>query len=109
MFGWTSGRRPGDGFLTGKKPEVQNMGGDNEDDGEGQEKELVRVPDLFGEQEDHPCGEQQCRPGMAMVFAITVPEGAGADEHGQYDHPIFKSCILYDIDTQNGQAGDHQG
>jgi hypothetical protein len=85
------------------------MGRQNEQDGEREQPELILVPYLFGQQEEDPAAEQQPGDKPPVMPAEAVPEGAGPDDKGQSDHTVFETRVVYDVDTQDRQAGEDQG
>jgi hypothetical protein len=84
------------------------MGGNDQDNGEWEEPELILVPYLLGQEEKHPPGKKQPGTETAMVLMEAMPERPGADGKRQTDHSIFKLRIFNDIHAQDGQGGNHQ-
>lgn len=109
--GGSPGRRPVSGSPVPKtaEPVIQDMGAADQDDGEGEEAELVLVPYLLGYQEQKPSGEQGQGYLLPVMPAEAMPEGPGSDNEGKADHSVFEGGIVDDVHAQDRQACYRQG
>jgi len=83
------------------------MGAEDRNHGKGQDRELIAMPYLFGDQQHHPAAKEQYGQDAAVVVTEPMPEGRGADDKRQSDHPVFEPGVVDDVDTEDGQ-GCHQ-
>ena len=84
------------------------MGDDDRQNREGEDRQLVAMPYLFGYQKDHSGAKKQQRDQPLMMLAETMPERPRADGEGQGDHTIFKTRVVNDIYPKQGKAGHGQ-
>lgn len=87
---------------------VEAVGGEDEQDGQGQQTEFIDGPYLFGYQKDHSGYEEQPGGRTAVVPVKAMPEGGSADGEGQPDHTVFKKGVVDDVDAQYGQGCHEQ-
>ena len=62
-----------------------------------------------GKSIDFPDVESAKPSPLAMMPAISMPQGPGPDYKGQRDHPKLKSGIMDDIHTQHRQTRHREG
>jgi hypothetical protein len=85
------------------------MGQNDQDNGKGEEPELILVPYLFGQKKEDTAAEQQPGAQPLVMPAEAMPEGAGSNGKGQPDHAVLENGVMDDINTQDREAGEYQG
>lgn len=64
---------------------------------------------LLEKKHDNASPKKQVWNQASVVFAVTMPEGIESNDHGYQDHEQLKTQVVYDIHTQDRQAGQYQG
>lgn len=86
------------------KPEVQEMGGNNQQHSRYQQPVFILDKELFQHKEDEPGKEKEQGQQVMMMFLITMEEGVTANTQRQDYHSHFKANMMDDIDTKKGQT-----
>lgn len=88
---------------------IAQVGPNNSNDSKRKKPVLVFVPYLFCYKEGNSNGKNEDRRKTVMMPAVAMPEGIGANNKGQEYHEVFKTGVMNDIHTQNGEGTQDQG
>lgn len=85
-------------------PVVDDMGRNDKEHSEGQQPDLVIMPQLLGNQQYNAEAKYNGRGQAMVMFAIPMPKGVHPDREGDEDHEVFQRYIFNDVDTKDWQA-----
>lgn len=96
-------------FAFSRKPEIENMGRNDQNQGKREQKQLIIVPILLREQENHASCKKQKRNKTAVMPPEAMSERQGSDQEGQHNHAGLKPEIMDDIRTKYRECGQKKG
>jgi len=85
------------------------MGGNDQNNGKREQKQLINVPILLRKEKKHPGEKQQKRHRTAVVTGKSMAQGVYPDGPRKENHPGLKPEIMDDINPENRQTGQEQG
>ena len=96
-------------FSRRLEPDIADMRGNDQNDRKREQKQLVRVPVLFGEQKEHSGGKQHKGHITAVMPDKTMAKRQDAQYESQRNHAGFKEAVVDDIDAQKGETAQKKG